>query len=427
MGSGGRENALSWGLSQSEEVEKVFIAPGNGGSGLIKNVEIADINEKDFESLKNFCISEEIGLVVIGPEGPLADGLADVLRAANIPVFGPNKDGAQLEASKDWAKKLMNISGIPTAKHWTVSSEDEAINVLNKVNQPLVVKANGLAGGKGVTVPKNIHETASAIHDAFDGKFGSAGETLILEEILSGPEVSIFALCDGEEMIILPPAQDHKRLKEGDAGPNTGGMGAYAPAPLVNDAQLNEIKKSILIPTIEALKKQGIDYRGVIYAGLMLTKNGPKVIEYNCRFGDPECQVLIPLLGRNLALVLQACAHGNIKNGMKLEISKLASVCVVLAADGYPESPRKGDLIRIDLEPSSNTQIFHSGTKMSSDGGLSTIGGRVISIVSQGNSFDEAFSSAYESIKKIDFKGMNFRKDIGHQVRGDSSQVTSSN
>ena len=417
IGNGGRENSLAWGLSNSKGIEKVFISPGNGGSEAIPNCFSLNMNLNDVENISLKCKSHEIDLVVIGPEAPLAEGLADKLRQKDIVVFGPGKDGAQLEASKDWAKKLMNQAGIPTAKHWTITKKQEALDILNELQQPLVVKANGLAGGKGVAVPKTINETIQAIEEVFQGKFGEAGETIILEEILTGPEVSIFALCDGNRMVILPPAQDHKRLKEGDKGPNTGGMGAYAPAPLVDKSQLANIKKLILDPTLEALRNRGIDYRGVIYAGLMLTPSGPKVIEFNCRFGDPECQTLIPLLGTELAEVLLGCALGNLTQCSKLSIKEYCSVCIVAAAEGYPESPRKDDLIKIKVEPNELIQLFHSGTKLNSQNQLITSGGRVLSVVAQAETFDKAFSIAYNAMKMIEFKGMLYRRDIGHQVR----------
>ena len=419
IGNGARENSLAWALSKSPGIEMVFVAPGNGGTKTQTSCTPLDIQETNVEEVIKGCLSKQIDLVVIGPEAPLANGLADHLRLAGISVFGPGKDGSQLEASKEWAKKLMNEEGIPTAKHWAVKNTEEAIAIIKKFNTPLVVKVDGLAGGKGVAIPENIDSTIKAVEDAFLGKFGIAGERVILEEMLSGPEVSIFALCDGNEMVILPPAQDHKRLKEGDQGPNTGGMGAYAPAPLIDDNELQKIKDLILIPTLEGLKNRGIDYRGVIYAGLMLTNEGPKVIEFNCRFGDPECQTLIPLLGIELAEVLQACALGQLKSSPKLSIKKECSACVVAAAAGYPETPRKGDPIKINLEldPNISIQLFHAGTERNKSNQLLTSGGRVFSLVTQGASFDQAFSIAYESMKKIEFKGINYRRDIGHQVR----------
>ena len=424
IGSGGRENALAWGLSNSKGVEKVFVSPGNGGTEDFPNCISLKIKPSDIEKIKAECKFSKIDLVVIGPEDPLAEGLADYLREEGIVVFGPGKDGAQLEASKDWAKNLMNESGIPTAKHWKVNNEIDALQVLQEEKRPLVVKANGLAGGKGVTVPTTINETIQAIKEAFKGKFGIAGEIVILEEILEGPEISIFALCDGQRMILLPPAQDHKRLKEGDKGPNTGGMGAYAPAPLVDKEQLENIRELILEPTLQALIKRDIDYRGVIYAGLMITSTGPKVIEFNCRFGDPECQTLIPLLGEELADVLQACALGKLQETSNLSIKQDYSVCIVAAAAGYPEAPRKGDPIKIEMTTNNSIQLFHAGTELNPQGHLLTSGGRVLSIVAQGKNFDQAFSKAYNAMKQVNFKGINYRLDIGNQVRKEISSTT---
>ena len=285
---------------------------------------------------------QAIDLVVIGPEAPLAAGVADRLRDAGLAVFGPSAAGAQLEASKAWAKALMQEAGIPTAGHWAVADADEGLAVLERIQRPLVVKADGLAAGKGVTVAESIEESATAIREAFAGRFGAAGERVVLEERLQGPEVSVFALCDGERMVLLPPAQDHKRLLEGDRGPNTGGMGAYAPAPLLDPAGLEQVRALVLEPTLRALQAKGIQYRGVIYAGLMLTADGPQVIEFNCRFGDPECQTLMPLLGPELAQVLQACALGCLDLAPSLSITEACSACIVAAAEATRTHHAKG-------------------------------------------------------------------------------------
>ena len=417
IGSGGRENALAWGLEKANGVEKIFVAPGNGGTEEIPGCECLDIKETNVNAIIEICLSIQIDLVIIGAEAPLAAGLADKLRKAGLIVFGPGQEGAQLESSKSWAKSFMNEAGIPTAKHWESNNLENALGIINSINKPLVIKADGLAAGKGVTVPKNINESKTAVKEAFQGKFGSSGEKVILEEMLNGPEVSIFALSDGKQLVVLPPAQDHKRLNDGDQGPNTGGMGAYAPAPLIDSAQLKEIQKSILDPTLETLRNRGIDYRGVIYAGLMLTSSGPKVIEFNCRFGDPECQALIPLLGPELAEVLLACSLGELDHSSQLSIKKECSACVVAAAAGYPESPRKGDQLKIHLTKSQSIQLFHAGTARDSEGHLITSGGRVLSIVAQGTNFEEAFSLAYSGMKDVDFNGINYRSDIGYQVR----------
>ena len=417
IGSGGRENALAWSLRDSFGIEKVFVSPGNAGTQSLSGCDQLNIESNDEIALKQICKSNKIDLVVIGPEEPLSNGLADSLRKEGLAVFGPGADGAKIEASKSWAKSMMEEDQIPTAKHWSIDSEEEAIEILHKVNKPLVVKADGLAAGKGVTVAETIEQTREAIGEVFKGKFGSSGEQVVLEERIYGPEISIFALCDGKKMVLLPTAQDHKRLKEGDMGPNTGGMGSYCPAPLVNQKDLKAIKKSILEPTLDGLIKRGIDYRGVIYAGLMLTESGPNVIEFNCRFGDPECQAIMPLLGKEFARVIQACALGALEKAPQLSISSLSSACVVAAAAGYPEEPRKNDPINIDIKASKSLQIFHAGTKCNDKGEIVTSGGRVLSVVAQESNFDLAFSKAYKALEKISFDGINYRKDIGHQVR----------
>ena len=422
VGGGGRENALAWALARCPGVQQVWIAPGNAGTPALPGCQQLAIAESDHAALLAAAQQHQIDLVVVGPEAPLAAGLADSLRAAGLPVFGPSADGAQLEASKQWAKALMVEAGIPTARHWAVSSLEAAQAVIDQVGQPLVVKADGLAAGKGVTVASSIAETQTAVAEAFDGRFGSAGATVVLEEILQGPEVSVFGLCDGERLVLLPPAQDHKRIGEGDTGPNTGGMGAYAPAPLLDAAGLEQVRQLVLEPTVAALRARGIDYRGVIYAGLMLTPTGPQVIEFNCRFGDPECETLMPLLGPELADVLLACATGRLELAPTLSIKPLCSACVIAAAAGYPLSARQGDAITIELSSAElagdgDLQLFHAGTRPGPDGHCLTAGGRVLAMVAQADSFDEAFERAYAGLAQVHFDGITYRRDIGHQVR----------
>ena len=422
VGSGGREHALGWALSRCPEIDQVWVTPGNGGIPQSASHPTAPytrltIAEADHAGILNHCRDQNVDLVVVGPEAPLAAGLADHLRSEGVAVFGPGADGAQLEASKAWAKQLMQDAGIPTAGHWSIGSADEGLSLLQTIQRPLVVKADGLAAGKGVTVATSVEETAQAIQEAFGGRFGSAGDRVVLEECLQGPEVSVFALADGERMVILPPAQDHKRLLEGDQGPNTGGMGAYAPAPLLDAEGLEQVRKLVLEPTLHALNARGINYRGVIYAGLMLTTDGPQVIEFNCRFGDPECQTLMPLMGTELARVLQACALGRLDLAPTLSIRSDCSVCVVAAAGGYPEAPRKGDAIRVELPEESSHQLFHAGTRLDAQGTLVSSGGRVLTMTAQGHDFDQAFAAAYKALEQVHFEGMHYRRDIGHQVR----------
>ena len=420
IGSGGRENSLAWALSKNKSIQQIYVFPGNGGTANFKKCICLKTKSKDEKTIIFECQRLQINLVIIGPEVPLAEGWANKMREAGLTVFGPCQEGAQLEASKEWAKNLMIENNIPTAKYWSTKSKEEALKILERFKQPLVIKADGLAAGKGVTVCETIEESKEAIQAVFSGKFGSAGNTVILEEKIEGPEVSIFALCDGEKLIVLPPAQDHKRLLEGDKGPNTGGMGAYAPAPLINQKELKDLTELILIPTLEGLKKKKIKYIGVIYAGLMLTETGPKVIEFNCRFGDPECQALMPLMGEEFASVLFSCARGELEKAPKLTFNDLCSTCIVAASKGYPEKPQIGDQINIKLESNSSLQVFHAGTTIDSSDNIITSGGRVLSVVAQGKSFDKAFDLAYESLTKINFDGMHFRKDIGYQVRNAS-------
>ena len=408
VGSGGRENALAWALARSQGQPRVWLAPGNGASGAIPGCKTQAIEASHGAGLVSACAEHQIELVVIGPEGPLAAGLADQLRAAGVAVFGPGADGAQLEASKQWAKELMKEAGIPTADFWVVSSAEEGRQIARELNRPLVVKADGLAAGKGEA--------------CFSGRFGAAGDRVVLEESLSGPEVSVFALTDGERLLLLPPAQDHKRIGEGDSGPNTGGMGAYAPAPLLDGDGLDEVRRLVLEPILAALRKRGISYRGVIYAGLMLTPSGIQVIEFNCRFGDPECQTLMPLLEGDLAGVFMACAEGRLDSAPPLTIRSQCSACVVAAAANYPGEPKLGELIN-DAGPglgeagADSCQLFYAGAKASSPGPLVTSGGRVLAAVAQATDFDAAFGAAYGRLAQVNFAGMQVRKDIGHQVR----------
>ncbi|MEB3361706.1 MAG: phosphoribosylamine--glycine ligase [Synechococcaceae cyanobacterium] len=417
VGGGGRENALGWALARCPGVQRVWIAPGNGGSDAIPGCVSLPIQENDAAGLETFCRAHQIDLVVIGPEAPLAAGLADQLRHAGLAVFGPGADGAQLEASKRWAKELMLSVHVPTAGHWVAQSREAALALLEEQRRPLVVKADGLAAGKGVTVASTVEETREAIEAAFAGRFGSAGTTLVLEECLEGPEVSVFALCDGQSLVLLPPAQDHKRIGEGDTGPNTGGMGAYAPAPLLDAEALEAVRRQVLEPILAGLRQRGIDYRGVIFAGLMLTPSGPQVIEFNCRFGDPECETLMPLLGPELASVLLACARGELEVAPPLSVLPGCSACVIAAAAGYPGEIRRGDPIHGAAPAAEDLQVFHAGSRRDDAGQLVTAGGRVLAVVAQAEDFDQAFQRAYGGLEALHFEGMTYRRDIGHQVR----------
>ena len=417
IGNGGRENSLAWAIEKNELIKKIYIVPGNAGSEKLNKVEriFLDLNHKK-ELIQRLNILR-IDLIIIGPELPLAEGLADYLRENQFKVFGPNKDGAKLEYSKSWAKEFMQNANIPTAKFWKVNSLEEAKEVIYASATPLVVKADGLASGKGVYIPKTKDECLQATEEIFNGKFGNAGNLVVLEEMIKGPEVSVFALCDGEKYVLLPTAQDHKRLYENDQGPNTGGMGAYSPTPLITKSLLKRITSEIIEPTINELKRKKINYRGIIYFGLMITISGPKVIEYNCRFGDPECQTIMPLMNKDFVILLQKCAMGKLIGNEKIYTSGKVSGCVIATSKGYPQIFKKGFPIIIKGIDSDDCQIFDSGTCLSENGEVLTDGGRVLSVVCQGENFDKVFANIYRNLKNINFEGIYYRKDIGHQVR----------
>jgi len=422
IGNGGRENSLAWAIQKNELIKKVYLIPGNAGSERINKCERVkiDINNKN-ELVEKLNILK-IDLIIIGPEIPLANGFADFLRKKEFKVFGPGKDGAKLEYSKSWAKEFMQDANIPTAKFWKVSSLEEAKKIIYTSSVPLVVKADGLASGKGVFVPDSKDECFKAAELIFNGKFGNSGNLVVLEEKIQGPEVSVFTLCDGEKYILLPTAQDHKRLNEKDKGPNTGGMGAYSPAPLLTKNCLDKIVKEIVEPTIKELKNKNIDYKGVIYFGLMITKSGAKVIEYNCRFGDPECQTIMPLMDQNFVFLLEKCAMGKLTGDEIVDNPNKVSGCVIATSKGYPHKYKTGFPIRIGKIDSNDCQIFDSGTTLSKNGELLTDGGRVLSIVCQDKDYDMVFEKAYKNLKEINYDGIYYRNDIGHQVRKNFSK-----
>ncbi len=416
IGNGGRENALAWAIQKSDYVKNIFIIPGNGGSSNFKKCKGLDLDYSDTSKLIDKLIELNIKFIVIGPEIPLANGLADVLRKKDFYVFGPGSDGAKLESSKSWAKNFMKDGNIPTADFWKVSSIEDAIPIINS-NNSLVVKADGLASGKGVFIPENRKETLEITELILNGKFGNAGNIVVLEERLKGPEVSVFALCDGKNYVVLPTAQDHKRLEEGDKGLNTGGMGAYSPTPLISQNDLREISEKIIDPTIKGLIRKKIDYRGVLYFGLMITESGAKVIEYNCRFGDPECQTIMPLMDKNFVNLLYECAIGNLHKNEQIIVNDMVSGCVIASSNGYPQDYEVGYKIELENSKDKNLQVFHSGTIINESQELLTNGGRVLSIVCQNKDFDTAFEKAYKYLDKVKFTGIFYRKDIGHQVR----------
>ena len=421
IGNGGRENSLAWAIQKNDLIKKIYLIPGNAGSDKINKSERIDLDINNHKKLIERLNNLEIDLVVIGPETPLANGLGDFLRDNNFNVFGPGADGAKLESSKFWAKKFMQDANIPTAKFWKVNSVKEARKVIFESESPLVIKADGLASGKGVFIPSSKEEALNAAEDVLNGKFGDAGKIVVLEEKIQGPEVSVFALCDGEKYVLLPTAQDHKRLNENDTGPNTGGMGAYSPTPLITKDKLKRINQEIIKPTIKELIRKNINYRGVLYFGLLITDQGPKVIEYNCRFGDPECQTIMPLMDSNFVILLQKCAMGNLIGNERIKNSNKVSGCVIATSRGYPSDYKTGFPIHIGNVDCEDLQIFDSGTSLNSSGELITNGGRVLSIICQGQDFDQVFEKAYKNLERIRFEGIFYRKDIGHQVRSKNS------
>lgn len=415
VGSGGREHTLVWKLAQSKRVEEIFVAPGNAGtSKLAKNVEI---ESTDITSLVNFAKEEAIDLTFVGPEAPLVAGIVDVFEEAGLKIFGPVQKAAQLEGSKVFAKNLMWKYGIPTAKYETFTDADKAINYIKQEGTPIVVKVEGLAAGKGVIVAETEAEAIEAVKIMMnDKKFGKAGERIVIEEFLSGEEASILAFTDGKTIVPMIPSQDHKAVYDEDLGPNTGGMGAYAPAPVVTDALLDKINEEILIPTIESLKKEGIKYKGVLYAGLMIADEEAKVLEYNVRFGDPEAQVVLPLLKTDLVEIAEAIIAERL-NKIKIKWLNKKALCVIMASGGYPLKYEKGKEISgvDDVDGREGITVFQAGTKLK-DGKLVTAGGRVLGVTALGEDFRETINKAYRAVEKIDFAGVHYRTDIGQRA-----------
>ena len=411
VGSGGREHAIAWTLLKSPNVERVFCAPGNGGTATLANCQNLPVAVDDFYAIAKAVKDNQIDLVVVGPEVPLSLGIADYLQQKEIAVFGPVKAGAEVEASKSWAKDLMVEGGIPTARSATFTDGAAAKTYIEAEGAPIVIKADSLAAGKGVIVAMTLDEALTAVDDLL----GQGFDTLVIEEFLIGEEASVLAFTDGETIIPLVAAQDHKRIGEGDTGKNTGGMGAYAPAPLVTPEIMKRIETEVLQPTIATFKNRGIDYRGILYAGLMITPDGePKVVEFNCRFGDPETQVVLPLLDTPLDELMLACVNRELAN-LEIKWKSGSAVCVVAAAGGYPDAYEKGKVIS-GLDTVSNAIVFHAGTKLESDV-LLTDGGRVLGITALGNNFEEAISKVYPAIAKINFDRMYYRRDIGHRAK----------
>ena len=410
IGNGGREHALAWRLSISPSVTKVYAIPGS--AAMSDCAELVGIDWQQSDHLISFLKDNQVDLVVVGPEAPLVAGLADTLNKAGIPVFGPSKAAAQLEGSKVFAKDVMKKYNIPTAAYGVFHNVDEAKEFIAQTGAPIVVKADGLAAGKGVVVAMTIEEANAAVEDMLSGnRFGEAGSTVVIEEFMEGEEASLLAFVDGKTVVPMIASQDHKRIFDGDKGPNTGGMGTYAPAPVLTAALRDEAMKTILEPMVAAMENEGMPYVGCLYAGLMITPQGPKVVEFNARFGDPETQVVLPLLDSDLGQIMMACATGTLTADM-VKWKDSSAACVILASKGYPETSSKGDVIHGDIKQHDTTIVFHSGTKLIGDEYV-TNGGRVLGVVGLGKDLRTALDRAYGRIEHIDFEGMQYRTDIG--------------
>ena len=416
IGNGGREHALAWKLSQSPLVTRVLVAPGNGGTALPPKCENRPVDAEDLDGLVALAQAEQVDLVMVGPEVPLVAGVVDKLQAAGIVVFGPNAAAAQIEGSKAFSKQFMLRHNIPTGKAEIFSDFDDAMRYVRGLDEAPVIKADGLAAGKGVILPSGKFDAANVLKSILiEGKFGEAGNTVLLEERLEGPELSVLAFCDGKHAIIMPPAQDHKRAWDDDAGPNTGGMGAFAPSPLATPALIKQVDETILRPTLAGMAAEGMPYVGVLYIGLMLTKDGPKVIEYNCRFGDPETQVILPLLESDLVEILQACLAGRL-NEVKPVWRDASAVTIVMAAAGYPVEYDTGVMItKIEEAEQLGCLVFHAGTKLI-HGRLVTAGGRVLAVTAVSKNLRDARSQAYRGVHTIHFNHAHYRKDIGRKA-----------
>ena len=412
VGSGGREHALAWKIAQSPLCTRLVCAPGNPGMG--KLAELRDVKVTDAEGLAALAREMKADLVVVGPESALEKGIADRLAAAGIPCFGPTAKAAQLETSKAFSKHFLERHDIPTAGYGVYERLKDARAALDVFKPPYVIKADGLAAGKGVAISPDKADAEAEIERMLGGRFGAAGARVVIEEFMAGEEGSLFALCDGRRAVLLGGAQDHKRAYDGDLGPNTGGMGAYSPAPVFTPELVEQADKRIVQPTIRAMAAEGMPYRGVLYAGLMATEDGPKVVEFNARFGDPECQVLMMRIAGDIVPYLLACARGDVSGLPLLEFHPQTVICVVMAAKGYPDSPLEGSIIRgasQDFGP--DVQVFHAGTKSGKNGQLIASGGRVLNVCARGDDIQQARERAYAAIRRIDWPGGFYRSDIG--------------
>ena len=413
IGSGGREHAIVWKVKQSPRLKNLYVLPGNPGMAELAET-VSGMSVDDHAAIVEFCKQKDIDLVLVGPEAPLAAGLADSLSAGGIGCFGPKRAAAQIEASKVFAKDFMARHRIPTAGYATFRQFEEAIQYLDSLDDPIVIKASGLAAGKGVILPETIDEAKATLKSILlENAFGDAGREVVIEERLVGQEVSLMAFTDGRTVLPMLPAQDHKRLLDGDEGPNTGGMGAYAPAPIFSADMMNEAMELVLKPAVNGLRREGTPFIGVLYAGLMLTSNGIRVLEFNCRFGDPETQVVLPLLETDLLEIADACVNGTLAD-LDIHWKNGAAVCVVMASKGYPEKVEGGRSVTIGKFPE-DMVCFHAGTKMQNEH-IVTSGGRVFGLTAWTNNLEAALNKVYSNIDRISFEGMHYRKDIAHRA-----------
>ena len=416
IGSGGREHALAWKAAQSANVETVYVAPGNAGTALDMGIENVEIGVGDFEALANFAENNDIALTIVGPEAPLVDGVVDFFAKRGLPCFGPSQGAAQLEGSKAFTKDFLARHNIPTAAYGNFTELEPALAYLREQGAPIVVKADGLAAGKGVIVAETLEQAEDAVRDMLSGNaFGDAGCRVVIEEFLVGEEASFIVMVDGEDVLPMATSQDHKRVGDGDTGPNTGGMGAYSPAPVVTPDVHQRIMEQVIMPTVRGMAEEGNRYTGFLYAGLMISPEGePKVIEYNCRFGDPETQPIMLRLQSDLVALCQAALAGTLANA-EAQWDPRPAVGVVLAAGGYPGSYNKGDEITGIPAETASTKVFHAGTQLDGDK-LTTNGGRVLCATAMGNSVSEAQALAYDVAKQIDWQGVFFRSDIAYRA-----------
>lgn len=415
IGGGGREHTLAWKLAESNKVEKLFAIPGNPGMTKVAEC-VEGISLEDNDRIVEFARQAAIDMVVVGPEAPLTNGLVDALEEAGIRAFGPRRDAAELEGSKSFAKKMMEKYNIPTAKFKVFTNAEEARTYVREEGAPIVIKADGLAAGKGVVVAQTVEEAISAVNNIMEDKsFGAAGSRVVIEECMVGEEASLLAFTDGETIVPMVSSQDHKRAYDGDQGPNTGGMGTYAPAPVMTPDMVEQAVEKVLKPIIAGMRAEGRTYKGCLYAGLMITEEGPRVVEFNARFGDPETQVVLPLLKSDLAGIMQACCEGTLDQ-QKIEWSDGAAVCVVLASGGYPGSYMKGAPIHgLEEAEAEGAMVFHAGTALKDDR-IVTSGGRVLGVVAEAGDIKSAVDKAYAGVKKIHFQGVQYRKDIAHRA-----------